>query len=446
MINGKSEFLKQLFLVLNTNHIEYFIFGEYRNLPESTGSSDLDLMVNPKQIDQFILVLHRLLRHYNIKIASYYTNNNALFYRLISNSNCYWGIQLDIFHKGFFYQTKEYFPIIEIQKDIIIHNGIRVLDFKKAYLIGFLKEIIHNHCSKDKYINGFIDEVLTNELKYRKLFASLYGSKFVEIVFNNLDANGLKSQTKNLGNIIFKNIYNGSFASLLKIGDKIKYLKRGLNKPGYTIAFLGTDGSGKSTIINKITPIINEAFHNSVYYEHLRPNCLPSFAQLLGKNEYFSQPVTDPHSKNPSGFIGSFFRWSFYLLDYTLGYWFKVFPKKIFKSCVWIFDRYYYDYLIDKRRTMVNLPNWLLRLGQALISEPDLIICLGAEPDAIYARKPELSLKEVKRQVTALSIFCKSNKRAVWIDTGQSIDQTVSETMDAVYVLMSKRFEYIRKY
>ena len=56
-----------------------------------------------------------------------------------------------------------------------------------------------------------------------------------------------------------------------------------LKHPGFTIAFIGTDGSGKSTIINKISPILNQAFHKSIFYEHMRPNKLPSLAKLFGK-------------------------------------------------------------------------------------------------------------------------------------------------------------------
>lgn len=209
----------------------------------------------------------------------------------------------------------------------------------------------------------------------------------------------------------------------------------------FSIVFLGTDGSGKSTIINSITPILNKFYPNNVYYEHLRPNKFPTIAKLLGKKEEFDGPVTNPHSKNPSGTLGSLLRWSYYLLDYILGYGLKVFPKKVFKSCVWIFDRYYYDYLIDKKRTRVNLPNWLLKVGQWFIPEPDIIICLGADPQKIHDRKPELPLAEVERQVEKLQHFCKQHKKAVWVDTGNSIDQSVNDVMATITKVMERRFK-----
>jgi thymidylate kinase len=240
---------------------------------------------------------------------------------------------------------------------------------------------------------------------------------------------------------MFNKVYNNQNRLVTNVFTKVIYLKRLLKQPGYTMAFLGTDGAGKSTIIENIRPILNEAFHNGIYYEHLRPNMIPSIAKLFRKNEILDGPVINPHAKNKSGLLGSLLRWNYYLIDYTLGYFFKIFPRKAFRSCVWIFDRYYYDYLIDKRRTRVNLPSWLLKMGKLIIPEPDIIICLGAEPNIIYKRKPELSIQEVNRQVKELKMFCNSNNKAVWIDTGVSIEQSVDETMRLITKIMSHRFK-----
>jgi len=75
---------------------------------------------------------------------------------VIGKADIYWGLQMDLFFKGFFYQTKEYYPIEVIKNDILLYKGIRVLELKKAYFIEFLKEIIHKGWSKEKYINEFI--------------------------------------------------------------------------------------------------------------------------------------------------------------------------------------------------------------------------------------------------------------------------------------------------
>jgi hypothetical protein len=50
----------------------------------------------------------------------------------------------------------------------------------------------------------------------------------------------------------------------------------------------------------------------------------------------------------------------------------------------------------------------------------------------IHARKPELPLDEVARQVADLRRFCEKNKRAVWIDTGCAIEESVDKALGAI--------------
>jgi thymidylate kinase len=205
-----------------------------------------------------------------------------------------------------------------------------------------------------------------------------------------------------------------------------------------TIVFLGTDGSGKSTVIDAITPVLRRKYATNINYEHLRPNYIPSLGVAMGKrtkdDETQITKVENPHSEKPSGFFGSLFRLSYYLIDYTYGYY-----KKIYKSDgIWIFDRYFYDFIIDPRRGKINLPQWLIKLFGCIIPSPDLIICLGTDAGTIYQRKPELSLHEIKRQVDMLKLFSQKHKKAVWIDTGCSIEKTVKDTMQIINSCFNK--------
>lgn len=203
-----------------------------------------------------------------------------------------------------------------------------------------------------------------------------------------------------------------------------------MGKKKLTIAFLGTDGSGKSTIIEAICPILSEAMNMEVKYEHLRPNYLPSLGVALGKRTKEAEenfgPVTNPHNSRPSGFVGSMMRLFYYLIDYTYGYYKKVYLSK---GLIWIFDRYYYDYLIDPLRYRIKIPSVIIRIFGHIIPAPDFIFCLGGDPVAIYSRKPETDIKEVTRQVSALRTFCNNSNRSYWVDTTQDIDSSVSDVL-----------------
>ncbi len=203
-----------------------------------------------------------------------------------------------------------------------------------------------------------------------------------------------------------------------------------------TIAFLGTDGSGKSTIISALKPWVEEHY-GFVVYEHMRPNFFPSLAVATGKRKASEEShtvCTNPHGSKSSGLLGSVIRLTYYWLDYTWGYYKKVYHSK---DTIWFFDRYYYDYYVDQKRSRINVPKWILNIYGWFVPSPDLTICLGGDPSLIYSRKPETSLEEVACQNQILKKFAQKHKHSVWIDTTRTIDESVNAAKKAVQDLMS---------
>lgn len=207
-------------------------------------------------------------------------------------------------------------------------------------------------------------------------------------------------------------------------------------KKKFVIVVEGTDGSGKSFIINHITPLLEEKYNAKVVYNHLRPNWLPDIGVVLGKRKKPKEGdtpivVENPHAKKQSGFWGSIIRWLYYMIDYTLGYFVKVILNKESRLTLYIFDRYYYEYYIDQKRCRTNLPQCVIRFGELLVPSPNLILCLGGNPEKIYVRKPETSLEEVSRQTKALKDFCAKRNNAVWVDTTTSPEKSVESALCA---------------
>ena len=181
-----------------------------------------------------------------------------------------------------------------------------------------------------------------------------------------------------------------------------------------SIAILGTDGAGKTTVINAVKGKLGQNGSCRIFYEHMRPNWLPALGVATGQREKGDGViVTDPHALKPSGFVGSVVRLAYYWLDYSLGYWIKTRPILKTSGQICIFDRYYYDLMIDPRRMRIELPSWILRFAFIWVPKPNLVICLGADPQVLYARKPETSLAEVSRQVKDLKQLAVKTKNAV---------------------------------
>lgn len=432
-------FLKNLFNRLNNQSFRYIVLRNYAFLPEDTGGSDLDILIWRKQLPEFNSILSETLDENDGSIASIIGSKNCLKICLIGKGKDPWGLMIDLHFDEINFRQQTIIPEDVIRSNAVLYNNISVLNRRTESLISLLKELLNNETCTEKQYNSFIEHSLDQEF-LDSLFIQLNKPKTAEALKKCTQGAYSQPEISRLVKQLNIDFPNRWYFPLVKAAK----LKRLLRRPGYSIAFVGSDGSGKSTIIDLLTPVLNETFHNAVYYKHLRPGWLSPLAHFSGKPKVQTGPVTNPHASQPSGYLVSFFRWGYYLIDYVFGYYLKVFPKQSTKACLFIFDRYYYDYYIDQRRSRINLPVWMIRIGQVFIPEPDLILCLGTEAEIIHSRKPELPLPEIERQINALRKFCNNHKRSVWIDTGKSIEESADYALKAVIAVMARRFESVK--
>ena len=435
-MTGEQFFLNSLFNGLDFNNVSYCVLRNYEQLQITTGNSDLDILINKKDAKNFIKLISEFSAKQNGQIISIIASDVCPRICVLGSKGSGWGVMIDLHYDEISYRGYTILSNENVWRNTFKYNGqIAALNKKADGLNGLFKELLNNGTCDEKYFNDFknssIDKVFLNEV-----FQDIQKPELIPILHDITNQSYSKNEIKRLVKILNRYFPRKWKESLKKYSKFSRLFKQ----PGFDIAFLGADGSGKSTIIEKIKPALNDAFHNAVYYEHMRPNKLPSIARLMGKVE-FNGPVSNPHSSPSSGFLGSLMRWSYYMLDYTFGFYLKIWPKKAIRSCVWVFDRYYYDYLIDPKRGRIKLPRWILKVGQFIIPEPDLILCLGTDAASIHKRKPELAMQEVERQVIELKSFCNSHKRAVWIDTGKDINISANDALDTIITMMSKRFK-----
>ena len=177
----------------------------------------------------------------------------------------------------------------------------------------------------------------------------------------------------------FKNIY----------GEIKRVLNRVIHPSGLVVAFLGPDGSGKSTLISDLMAN-SECYARRSDYYHFRPRVINGSAQ--------SSPVISPHGKLNRGKFASVLKIVYFFVDYWLGFVLKIFLQKRRSSLV-VFDRYFNDMFVDTRRYRMSIPLGVLRFSFKWFPKPDLWVVLQADPSKIINRKPEVSLEECQRQV-----------------------------------------------
>jgi thymidylate kinase len=207
--------------------------------------------------------------------------------------------------------------------------------------------------------------------------------------------------------------------------------QRWLYPTGLLVAVLGPDGSGKDTVINGLSHEIERGFRRTAFY-HWRPNLLlPAKAAV---------PITDPHAKAPRGpFLSSLYLMGF-VLDYWIGYAIRI-RHGLARGTLVVFDRYFYDVIVDPKRARFGGPRWFAILLARLVPSPDLTLVLDANENIMFARKGELSVDELRRQRLAyreLSVGITARKT---VQTDQAIDRSVADATGALVDFLHKRFE-----
>jgi thymidylate kinase len=178
-----------------------------------------------------------------------------------------------------------------------------------------------------------------------------------------------------------------------------------------------------------------ECFQRSFRLErvfHWRPQVFAS--------QKHQRSVTDPHGKSQRGTLLSMAALSTCFLDYWIGYLFVIRPL-LSKSCLVIFDRYFHDVLVDPKRYRYGGPMWFAQFLARMVPEPDILIFLDSDPESVAARKAELPVAEVRRQIHKYRElrFLRATKAVVRTDAG--IKLTLLASTRAVTEFMQQRLE-----
>jgi thymidylate kinase len=176
----------------------------------------------------------------------------------------------------------------------------------------------------------------------------------------------------------------------------------------FVISFMGTDGSGKSTLINKLSEKLKKNYRK-IKYLHLRPYLFLTDKSTVNKN---------PHNKiKPRTKFENLIRILIWLFMYY--FFFSINLRK--KNQLIIFDRYAHDLLIDKKRYRFNLSRKITKSILNLFPKPHLWVILKAPIKLIEKRKKEVSTKELKRQMNEYIFFAKRNHNSLTLNTSLNI-------------------------
>jgi hypothetical protein len=83
--------------------------------------------------------------------------------------------------------------------------------------------------------------------------------------------------------------------------------------------------------------------------------------------------------------------------------------------------------VVDPRRYRLSLPTWLAKGFARLMPRPTVVLVLEAPPDVIVARKAQLSMPELTRQMRVWREILPRAQRRVYVNTAAPISDVLED-------------------
>lgn len=448
-----EKILSKYFVYLNEENIRWFIIRGYQGLPKTNLSKDVDIMIEVGKQKKAAELLRKTFTEHGL---------TRVHEDVFGHIHCYIGtntveetaIHIDLV-EGYISKGFEIFTFDELYEHVIDYNSMKVLDDFMNGIMLLVYKIFGYHNAKLK--SAYQEEILKAYQNYHDDFVAmlrkLIGEKLGDQICGLIEKGDFKKIvqlepefTKRLKYYTFRKQPWKTIKYVVEfLSQKINRIIFSYKKHAKVFAVLAPDGTGKTTFLEALLEKMNYYYVNDKHDQrfhvyHFRPTILPNLGEVGEKAGVMKQDTdfTNPHRSKPANPLSSLIRIAYYTLDYIIG-WQKCIRNDVHYDRYSVFDRYSYDFIVDPRRTKLNLPEWVRRIFVALTPQPKIVFVLNATPEVIFARKQELTLEEISRQIKLYRKVAKRNpKRFVIIDAEQTPQKMVKE---AVEILLDKYTE-----
>jgi len=210
-------------------------------------------------------------------------------------------------------------------------------------------------------------------------------------------------------------------------------IRRIARPTGFAICLAGPDGVGKSTLTQALLALTGGPFHTRVRLGQRR-----GFFRKPG--ELLRRPQADanrPHHRRPSNLAGSTARLVYMWLDALVG-WLPKIGLARRRTTLVVLERPFVDFAIDPKRYRLSTPPVLARALARLLPRPDLVLVLTAPARAVHARKRELPVRELERQLAAWRREARRSGHPV-LDASGAPAETFANALDLVDDALARR-------
>ena len=438
MKDNKKSLLELLYLILNElnkSSCKYAIIHNSESLEDAI-SGDIDLAFNKHPIKVLYPILQDLQKKYNFQIIQclHYDIPHG-YYFIIQYKNDYLHLDCLFDPEGI---SRYHLSTQYLLENTRSNSKFNYVNCNNEYVYNVIKRSLKGSVTEG-HVKRLCDN-FPNDGGTLKILKEWIGSenleKLKQLTPNDMDT--VKSIFTSYKNYIQKSYKtnNGLQYTYGLVYSLIRKMKRFIYPTGIFVVIVGPDGCGKSTINSEATARLHRAFRKTWSF-HWRPNLLPKLGKSSNSSNFSDNT---PSQKSKYKGLISYVRFFYYWLDFVLGYWLIVYPKKAQTTFV-ISERYYIDILVHPERYGFSCPRWFMRIFGVFVPKPDLTILLSADPQKIHDRKPELPVNVIADQINEYSEIISGWGESSIVDTSQSIEDASTEFVDKVHVKCSDKLK-----
>ena len=382
--SNRKSFIKELFVQLKEQ--PYALMKSEETEIELPESSDLDILIQKAHSIHTVnwISNHPNIQKLKINKQSFMTNLNIYF-----NDKTF--LSVDFIHE-FKRKTISYInpaKILISAKDI---NGIKYSQYKFnfEYIAKFY--LLNNAEIPVKYITQFNKLTSYERTQILQHLNITLGTNVSYLNELNIMKRAIKERLNKKINL--------KSSLIEKLKNNIMYTKDTIYKMlfnrGKVITFSGVDGVGKTTILTEIVDVLKTKYRQEVVVLRHRPSILPilsSFKYGKKQAENLAKKRLPRMGKNTSK-VKSYIRFTYYYTDYALGQ-FYVFFKYSLRGKTIVYDRYYFDFIIDPKRSNLNIDSTVVKFLYRGVFKPCLNVLLYAPSNEVIRRKKELTKETI---------------------------------------------------
>ena len=185
------EFLIKLNDDLKKNNLKMVVIRNYQYLPRYNVGKDIDFIINPEDLNNWLVIIKRFSYNQNLKFKI--SENNKSYYiklKIIGvkdKKKNYLEIDLNY---NFNWRGVEFYSINQLIEECILFN-YPIYTSKNNFLnsyITFCHSFLYGGFINQKYLKEFRKALITNKNEFEILFKKNFSKKQTQYIFNKLES------------------------------------------------------------------------------------------------------------------------------------------------------------------------------------------------------------------------------------------------------------------